>query len=294
MITLSVPQNTIVLQYFNDDITMVKKYFNAIGFDFDDSFKYAIFKDFIFSAAGMFKEIDMGIYNKELLTKFQSIMQLDKAHAEFIKKSKFASKVYEQDFLNAQDEYKIEKKKYESLKAEIQLLIIKEQELNNQKKSYEERLKENKFVSKEEREEFEHTLKHIRRDHVDAVHRLGTSRKELEAIFAVLEAFENVHKAEFLEFFKNVKEKLDHQYKQSLGYFGYEFNKALFKNSERSIDIQKFKKESNIIGSLDLCRYVEYYLKNVNPDALADPVYKAKLNQAKEYCKRERERDNLF
>ena len=87
MIIVSVPQKEVILEFFKDDISVVKKYFNAIGFGFDDSFNYDAFKEFIFAAAGMFKELDMSIYNKELVSKFQTIKIIDAAFTEYKKKS---------------------------------------------------------------------------------------------------------------------------------------------------------------------------------------------------------------
>ena len=71
-------------------------------------------------------------------------------------------------------------------------------------------------------------------------------------------------------------------------------NKALFKNSKRSSEINKFKQDCNIVGDFDLCKYVEYYLKNVNPDIMSDETHKKRLQDARAYCKNLRERANLF
>jgi len=134
----------------------------------------------------------------------------------------------------------------------------------------------------------------LRREHVDTVHYLGQRRNELDEVQSLLHNFEHEHKAIFMDFFKTVKEKLDYQYTQSLSYFGYEFNEKLFIDSEKSASVQKFKKEANIVGDINLCKYVEYYLKNVNPDALADKDKKEKLKSAKQFCKNKKERENLF
>lgn len=296
MINITTPQKDVVLAFFQNDIKLVKKYFMMISFDFDESFQYSVFKEFIFSAAGMMKDLDHAIYSAELLSSFKVIQALDQSHTEFMAKSKHASQVYEKEFLHAQEEYLIQEKKYEDLKAELQLLISKEQSLNTKLKMENARVAELKAqgklksLSKEKLD----AIKMLRRDHVDTVHYLGQRRNELDEVQTLLNSFEHEHKAVFLDFFKTVKEKLEYQYTQSLSYFGYEFNKKLFIDSEKSASVQKFKREAHISGDLNLCKYVEYYLKNVNPDALADKDKKEKLIEAKQYCKNQEGKEDLF
>ena len=296
MINVTTPQKDVVLSFFQNDIKLVKKYFMMISFDFDENFKYSVFKEFIFAAAGMMKDLDHAIYNAELLSSFKVIQALDQSHTEFSAKSKHAMQVYNKEFLHAQEEYVIQQKKYDDLKAELQLLITKEQTLNAQLKAENEKVAELKAKGKLKtlpKEKADH-IKMLRRDHVDTVHYLGQRRNELDEVQTMLNNFEHEHKAIFMDFFKTVKEKLEYQYSQSLSYFGYEFNQKLFVDSEKSASVQKFKREAHIAGDLNLCKYVEYYLKNINPDALADKEKKEKLNAAKQYCKNQRERENLF
>ena len=134
MINITTPQKEVVLAFFQNDIKLVKKYFMMISFDFDESFQYSIFKEFIFAAAGMMKDLDHAIYSAELLSSFKVIQALDQSHTEFLAKSKHASQVYDREFLHAQEEYILQEKKYEDLKVELQLLISKEQTLNTQLK----------------------------------------------------------------------------------------------------------------------------------------------------------------
>ena len=296
MINITTPQKDVVLAFFAKDVKLVKKYFMMISFDFDESFKYSVFKDFIFSAAGMMKDLDQAIYNAELLSSFKIIQALDQAYTEFKAKSKHAMQVYTKEFLHAQEEYVAQQKKYDGLKAELQMLISSEETLHTRLNVENEKMKKlrEKVKVKDIPQEKIDALKFLRREHVDTVHNLGQRRNELDEVQTLLENFEKEHKAVFLDFFKTVKEKLDYQYSQSLSYFGYEFNEKLFVDSEKSAMVQKFKKDAHITGDLNLCKYVEYYLKNVNPDALADAQKKENLKAAKQYCKNQRERANLF
>lgn len=295
MIPLSVSQKNVVLAVFDDDIKLVKKHFMAIDFDFDERFKYGVFKEFIYAAAGMFKDIDMGIYNQQLIGKFKTIQRLDGGYQAFRKKSRYALKLYESDFLTAQEAYEEELKKYNVLKAMLQTLVTSEKNLYNLRQSLEANFAEQSAVlGKTEREALEKKLKRVRKEHVDTLHKLGENRKELEELAAMLNAFEEKHKAEFMNYFKSVAEKLEYQYIQSLGYFGYEFNKALFVNSEKSSEIQKFKKEANIQGDINLCKYVEYYLRNINPDAMADRNRRELLLEAKKYCREHEKEESYF
>lgn len=296
MINITTPQKDVVLSFFQNDVKLVKRYFMMISFDFDESFKYSVFKDFIFSAAGMMKDLDQAIYNAELLSSFKVIQALDQAYTEFRAKSKHAMQVYNKEFLHAQEEYVAQQKKYDALKAELQMLISSEESLHTRLQAENAKMKKlRETVAVKDIPQVKiDSLKMLRREHVDTVHFLGQRRNELDEVQVLLQNFEAEHKAIFLDFFKTVKEKLDYQYTQSLSYFGYEFNEKLFVDSEKSAMVQKFKKDAHITGDLNLCKYVEYYLKNVNPDALADAEKKENLKAAKQYCKNQRERANLF
>jgi hypothetical protein len=285
MIPLSISQKQVVMHFFEDDIKIIKKYFNAIGFDFDDAFRFDVFKEFIYSAAGMFKDIDTTIYNQELVSKFNTIRYLSERYSDFEQRSNFAQRVYTKDFLLAQDAYVAEKHQFELLKAELQMLITKEQTFSVKREIMERQFTDeiNLIVDKET---FERELKKVRREQVDTIHMIGNHKRELDERFIILKAFEDQHREEFLKFFNEIKEKLTYQFTETLNYFGYEFNESLFRNSERSSSIQSFKKEAGIQGDINLCKYVEYYLRNVVPEALSDEGHKERLLIAKRYCER--------
>lgn len=283
MIPISISQKQIVLDFFANDIKIVKKYFNAIGFDFDETFKFDVFKDFIYSAAGMFKDLDPTIYKEELVKQFNTIRFLHEHYTEFEQRSQYALKAYSKDFLTAQESYMSEKKHFDTLKAELQMLITKEQALTAKREQMEPLIGTH---SPDNEKLFLEELKLIRREQVDTIHYIGTHRQELENLYATLKSFEDLHREEFIRYFTEIKEKLSHQYKESLNYFGFEFNESLFRDSERSAAIQKFKTNAGIHGPINLCKYVEYYLRNVVPEALANAEHKEKLLQAKRYCER--------
>ena len=287
MLPLSVTQKKVVLDFFDNDIKIVKKYFNAIGFDFDEEFRFDVFKEFIYAAAGMFKHLDTTIYNQELVAKFKTIRYLSERHGEFEHRSQFALKVYTKEFLSAQEAYMAEKEVFENLKAELQGLITREKTLSERFKTMEAQLADTKNpIPPPKLPAFEQEFKKVRREQVDTIHLIGTSRRELEEHQNNLKTFEDYHREEFLRYFSEVHEKLAHQYTESLNYFGYDFNEALFRYSERSESIQRFKKEAGIEGKMDLCKYVEYYLRNVVPEALSDAGHKERLLVAKRYCER--------
>ena len=287
MIPISISQKQIVLDFFADDIKVVKKYFNAIGFDFDERFRFDVFKEFIYSAAGMFKDIDPTIYNQELVSQFNTIRYLNERYSEFEQRSQYAQKIYAKDFLCAQESYMRKKNEFETLKGELQMLIAKEQSVTAKRDAMEKQIG---TVPVEKQSDFELELKKIRREQVDTIHFIGTHRKELEALQDTLKAFEDLHREEFIKYFNETKEKLTHQFTESLNYFGFDFNEALFRDSERSLSIQKFKTNAGIQGPINLCKYVEYYLRNVVPEALADAKHKERLLNAKQYCEQNKTR----
>jgi len=285
MIPLSISQKQVVMNFFFFFFKIVKKYFNAIGFDFDENFRFDVFKEFIYSAAGMFKDIDTTIYNQELVSKFNTIRYLSERYGEFEQRTNIALRIYTKNFLLVQEHYVEQKHQFELLKAELQMLITKEQSLTARREMMELQSKQenDSIVNKDE---LENELKKVRREQVDTIHIIGSHRHELEEIQNRLKTFEEAHKEEFLRYFHEVKEKLTYQFTEALNFFGYEFNQALFLNSERSTLIQKFKEEAGIQGSIDLCKYVEYYLRNVVPEALSDTGHKERLLNAKRYCDR--------
>lgn len=285
MIPLSVPQKQVVLKFFEEDIQIVKKYFNSIGFDFDEDFRFDVFKEFIYSAAGMFKDLDTTIYNQELVTKFKTIRYLHERYSEFEQRSQHALKIYMKDFLHAQEAYMEKHHSFDIMKSELQTLISREKTLNEKRKLMEKHFNDTTVaLSDTKKEAMEEELKKIRRDHVDTIHMIGTHRSELDTMQKELKMFEEQHKEEFLRFFNEMREKIAYQFTESLNFFGFDFNEALFRYSERSFSIQKFKEEAGIKGNMDLCKYVEYYLRSVIPEALADQGHKERLLIAKRYC----------
>lgn len=269
------------MDFFANDIKIVSKYFNAIGFDFNEEFRFDVFKEFIYAAAGMFKDLDNTIYNQELVTKFNTIRYLSERYNEFEQRSAYAMRVYTREFLGAQEGYIAERKIFENLKAELQMLIANEQTLTAKRETME---KQANTVPPDKWENFEFELKRVRREQVDTIHTIGTHRRDLEEHAANLKAFEDLHKEEFLKYFNEIKEKIAYQLTEALNYFGFDFNEALFRNSERSGPIQRFKREAGIKGDINLCKYVEYYLRNVVREALADIGHKERLLIAKRYC----------
>lgn len=281
MIPISISQKQIVLDFFADDIKIVKKYFNSIDFDFDENFRFDVFKMFIYSAAGMFKDIDPTIYNQELVQQFNTIRFLSERYSDFEQRSRYALRIYGKDFLNAQTSYMSKKKEFETLRDGLQMLVSKEQALTSKRAVMEKKLE---AASPKVNNDFEFDLKKVRREQVDTIHTIGTHRTLIEEYQISLKAFEDLHREEFLKYFNETKEKLIHQYTESLNYFGFDFNETLFRNSELSGPIQRFKKEAGIKGNIDLCKYVEYYLRTVIPEALADAGFKERLLAAKKYC----------
>lgn len=269
------------MNFFENDIKVVKKYFNSIGFDFDEKFRFDVFKEFIYAAAGMFKDLDPTIYNQDLIKKFKTIRFLSDQYTDFEQRSAYAMRVYMKDFLGAQEAYMSEKKKFELLRSELQMLIAKEQVLTAKREIME---LQAATIPKKDQNDFEISLKKVRREQVDTIHTIGTHRRDLETYQSNLKAFEEQHKEEFLKHFNDIKEKIAFQFTEALNYFGYDFNEALFHASERSIPIQRFKKEAGIKGDINLCKYVEYYMRSVITEALADSQHKQRLLIAKKYC----------
>jgi len=287
MIPVSIPHKEVIKNFFEADIQMMKRYYNGIAFDFDDDFRFDIFKEFIYAAAGMFKNIDMAIYNKELVTKFKTIRHLSETFSDFEQRSNHPSLVFTRNFLAAQEIYKEELAAFESLKVSFQGLIIKEKALTAQRAEMEKKFNDTVHpIAAQDREAFENELKHVRRQQVDAIHTIGENRQELDMRHSTLKAFEEEHRSEFIKSFNEAKEKLAHQYTASLDYYGYEFNESLFRNSENSVEIQKFKADAGIEGKVNLCKYLEYYLRNVVPDSLSNVEHKERLLDAKRYCEK--------
>ncbi|MDF1881181.1 hypothetical protein JHD50_07675 [Sulfurimonas sp. MAG313] len=296
MIKVTTPQKDIILSYFKDDLTLIAKYEKLMKGPAEKNFKYLVFKEFIFSAAGMIREIDHDLYNKNLATPFKVIKTLDLSYISFKGKNKHVISVYKTEFLQWQDDYVIQKKRYDDLKSEIQMLIVSEATLGGQLKEANKKIAA--FSKKKEDEEafkeLDEKTKKVRSDHVDSIHFLGERRKELSNLLELLSNFEEEHKKLFVDFFNQIKAVIDTRYIKALNYFGFKFNTKLFHEASTSPEILAFKRRANIHGDFCLCKYVEYYLKNVSSDAIADTQKRQNLEEAKRYCKNERERENLI
>jgi len=297
MIDVTIPQKEVILTYFKGELDLVAQYEKLMTSKTDKDFKYFIFKEFIFSAAGMVRDIDIDLYTLKLSAPFKVINSLDNSYTEFKVKNKQVITVYITEFLKWQDDYVAQKKKFADLKSEIQMLLVSQKRLDIELKSsakhlqvlLKEEAKGSEILEKKQEE-----LKHLRSEHVDTIHFLGEKRKELESLQELLSDFEETHKKLFVEYFNTTKQHIDDRYVRTLNYFGHKFNTKLFNDAAKSPEVQKFKLRAHIYGDFSLCKYVEYYLKNVSSESISDQKKKEHLNAAKLYCKNQRERENLY
>ena len=295
MIPVTTPQKEIILNYFKDELSLVAQYETLMVTKTDKDFRYFVFKNFIFSAAGMVSDIDQDLYKEKLLAPFKVIKSLDKSYTEFKIRNKQVMTVYATEFLQWQDDYVAQKKRYEDLKAEIQMLIISEKTLSGKLKLLAKHVDVLTKGNEEKKlEQVQEKIKKIRSDHVDAIHYLGEKRKELDNLQELLSDFEEEHKKLFVDYFNKLKYTIDTRYNKALDYFGFKFNSKLFRDANKSPEVQKFKLRSHIHGDFSLCKYVEYYLKNISSDEIADQKKKEYLTAAKLYCKNKRERELLI
>ncbi|HIC44505.1 MAG TPA: hypothetical protein EYO73_09575 [Sulfurimonas sp.] len=296
MITVTTTQKEIILKYFKYELSLLSQYETLMVNKTDKDFKYFIFKNFIFSAAGMVNDIDEKLYKKKLLAPFKVIKSLDNSYTEFKIRSKQVMSLYFTEFLLWQDDYVSQTKRYENLKAEIQILMRRDIALSSKLKVLAKKmpLLIQKKVYENELEEMQKQIKRFRSEQVDAIHYLGQKRYELEIVYELLSNFEEAHKQLFVDYFIRVKHSLDTRYNNSLDYFGFKFNLKLFKDAIKSPAVQKFKLRSNIQGKFSLCKYVQYYLKNISPDEIFNEEKKQYLSAAKRYCKNQMEKELLF
>lgn len=275
----------------------MKQYFPKVSMDFDNSFNYEAMKEFLYSAAGMFKDLDMDIFNKNLVQRFQVLRGLDRGYSEFRQKSEYVFNVYTNSFLCAQANYVEIKKEYDTLKDQLQDAMLRETFLEKEIKLAEDKLQiklNEKKISKDSFELEMNTLKPKRREHVDTIHSIGEKKQRLIELFSVISNFENENKSLFVEIFEEYKERLDYQYNYCLNFFGADFSNYLFLSSERSMAIKKFKRDANIIGDITICKFYEYYSKNINPDSLSDMKMKERLKIAKNYCENHKSKEVEF
>lgn len=296
MIPVTTPQKEIILNYFKDELALVAQYEKLMVTKTDKDFRYFVFKDFIFSAAGMVSDIDNDLYKEKLLAPFKVIKSLDKSYTEFKIRNKQVMTVYTTEFLQWQDDYVAQKKRYEDLKSEIQMLLVSEKTLSGKLKVLDKHLEKltNEKTEEEKLDLVKEKIKRIRSEHVDAIHFLGEKRKELDNLQELLSDFEEEHKKLFVDYFNKLKFTIDSRYNKALDYFGFKFNSKLFRDASKSPEVQKFKLRAHIHGDFSLCKYVEYYLKNISSDEIADQKRKEYLNAAKLYCKNKRERALLI
>jgi len=295
-IKVTLTQQDIIHKYFNSDILLLNKYCRNITDEIDQNFKYLIFKDYIFSAADMMRDLDLPFYNKVLLNSHKTIKSLDDTYLEFRAKSKHVLTIYINEFLHWQEDYVTQKKRCEDLTEEIQMLVSKEKQFAAKLKKIDAKTialkakgQENIYTAEQEEK-----IKSFRKDYVDTIHLLGQNQKELVMLQGLLANFEEEHKALFQSYFQIFKEKLNTQYIKSLNYFSFKFNTKLFLEVKKSQAVQKFKTTSNIRGDLSLCTYAEYHMKNIDTDTMCDLVKRENMKAVKLYCKNKRERESLY
>jgi len=171
------------------------------------------------------------------------------------------------------------------------MLLVSEKTLSAKLKVLDKHLEE--LLKNNEEEKLELTkekIKSVRSEHVDAIHFLGEKRKELDNLQELLSDFEEAHKKLFIDYFTKLKLLIDGRYHDALNYFGFKFNVKLFRDACKSTEVQKFKLRAHIHGDFSLCKYVEYYIKNISAEEISDQKKKEFLHAAKLYCKNKKER----
>ncbi|MEA1917888.1 MAG: hypothetical protein U9N42_10250 [Campylobacterota bacterium] len=256
-----------IVTYFKDDILVSDSYsFERIA-SADEDFHYIIFKDLISSATGLFRNIDERIITQELEDSFVKLNSIYDKYFNFKMRSKNSLTLYENSFLKKQESFM---DKVELLEAEEFELI----ELNKQEDA----------LYKKIQNPNEENIKYLRTRHADVLDKRDILDKSIKELVKYVNNFYDYHKGAFFDIFEEIKSSIESKFFQILDTYAYEYNKEMFSRAKSSKLIENFLLRSGVRGELNICKFLEYYSKNIVTKIVVDDALKMRINGAKEYC----------
>lgn len=265
-IRLSVSVQVCVDQYFKqieDDIDKRTGYRNA---------KYRLdflrMRRFLYTMYNNLTELDMHFITPRIKMMRDDLLQMSQVYDDYKSKATYPDIAFEKVFLSRQSEYVMVREAAEIAFSKLGGLRETEGHLSEIIEEKEEVLERTLRVSTQfDRLDEEH--KELKGDYVDTVHMMASLDEAYHHDLELMMAFEQAHKEEFFERFKEASKTYRDQIVGILDAQAYLFDEQLWMQAQRSKVIQNFFAESHIQGEYCSKTFLKYYLNSLDKDKVS-------------------------
>jgi hypothetical protein len=266
-IRLSASVQVCVDQYFKqieDDIDKRTGYRNA---------KYRLdflrMRRFLYTMYNNLTELDMHFITPRIKMMRDDLLEMSQVYDDYKSKATYPDIAFEKVFLSRQSEYVMVREAAEIAYAKLGGLREAEGRLSEIIGEKEEVLERTLRVSTQfERLNEEH--KELKSDYVDTVHMMATLDEAYHRDLELMLTFEQSHKEEFFERFKEASKTYRDQIVGILDAQAFLFDEQLWMQAQRSKVIQNFFEQSHIQGEYCSKTFLKYYLNSLDQDKVSE------------------------
>jgi hypothetical protein len=124
--------------------------------------------------------------------------------------------------------------------------------------------------------ELDEKIKKARSNYVVCIDKLGILKKENEHYSKIMREFNEKYEENFLSFFEENTKRLLNIITDQMNKNAYYFDTIIWKNAKNSKSIRAYFINSRIEGSFSSRTYVEYFLKNLDPNSSNEKIVELK------------------
>lgn len=216
---------------------------------------YFQLKRFLETAVRNLRSIDNNILTGLVHKLYKDVMSLYEFYSSAMSKVAMPIVVFERDFLKTLKPYKELGDKIEELKSIRNSYEMKMRYLEGSMNALEMHLN-----TEEKKKEFIA----LKARYAEATHYFAEARDGIPIAYAKMEEIENTFREMFLAWFEEYKEYYLGELKGATNAKFYYLDKLLWYKAERSPEIRRFFKDSNIQGGYDTKTFIEYYIRNID------------------------------
>ncbi len=265
-IRLSVSVKVCVNQYFRqieDDIDKRTGYRNA-----KHRLDFLKMRRFLYTMYNNLTELDMHFITPRIKVMRDDLLEMSQVYDDFKSKATYPDIAFEKVFLSRQDEYIMIRDDAAVSFGKLGGLRETEGRLSDVIGEKEEVLERTLRVSTQfDRLDGEH--KELKSDYVDTVHMMASLDEEYHRDLELMLTFEQTHKDEFFELFKEASQAYRDQIIGILDAQAFLFDEQLWMQAQRSRVIQNFFQESHIQGEYCSKTFLKYYLNSLDQDKVS-------------------------
>jgi hypothetical protein len=266
-IHMSVSVQVCVDQYFKqieDDIDKRTGYRDA---------KYRLdflrMRRFLYTMYNNLTELDMHFITPRIKMMRDDLLEMSQVYDDYKSKATYPDIAFEKVFLSRQSEYVMVREDAEIAYGKLGGLREAEGRLSEVIEEKEETLERTLRISTQfERLDEEH--KELKSDYVDTVHMMATLDEEYHRDLELMMAFEQAHKEEFFQRFKEASKTYRDQIIGILDAQAFLFDEQLWMQAQRSKVIQSFFEQSHIQGEYCSKTFLKYYLNSLDQDKASE------------------------